>query len=239
MTHDRSISGFLLPGALVSIGLALGGYFIGDGLFAARASERYVTVKGLAEREVAADLAIWPIVFTVTGNTLETLQQRTDDVAGTIVEFLATDFDESEYSLSVPRVTDHWLRGFSADSRPPERFAAELTMSLRSSKVERVRAAMQRVGELVKAGVPILHSYEYQTEFLFTSLDGIKPEMIAEATGDARRAAQQFANDSGSSVGAIRSAQQGYFSITDRDRFSPEFKTVRVVTTIQYFLVDE
>ena len=239
MTHERSTAGLLLLGVLVAIGLTLGGYFIGNGLFAARASERFVTVKGLSEREVAADLAIWPLVFTVTGDSLETLQRRIDDTAAKVSAFLADDFEESEYALSVPRVTDHWLRGFAPGSRPPERFAAELTMSLRSQNVDRVKTAMKRVGELVKDGVPLVHSYEHQTEFLFTSLEEIKPEMIAEATGDARRAAEQFASDSGSKVGAIRSAQQGYFSINDRDRFSPEFKKVRVVTTIQYFLVDD
>ena len=89
-----------------------------------------------------------------------------------------------------------------------------------------------------KQGVALIRSYEYDTQYLFTALDQIKPEMIAEATRDARSAAQQFAEDSGSKVGAIRNAQQGYFSIEDRDRFSPEQKTVRVVTTIEYFLED-
>ena len=62
--------------------------------------------------------------------------------------------------------------------------------------------------------------------------------MIAEATRDARRSAEQFAGDSGSQVGGIRNAQQGYFSIQDRDKFSPEFKKIRVVTTVQFFLED-
>lgn len=100
-------------------------------------------------------------------------------------------------------------------------------------------AAMSRSGELVAQGIALIRSYEHQTEYLYTDLDKIKPEMIAEATRDARSAAQQFAEDSGSRVGGIRTAQQGYFSIEDRDRFSPQFKKVRVVTTIQYFLVDD
>jgi len=82
----------------------------------------------------------------------------------------------------------------------------------------------------------MIRSYETQTQFFYTQLETIKPEMIAEATRDARRAAEQFAQDSGSTVGAIRTAQQGYFSIDDRDQFSPDWKTIRVVTTVQYIL---
>jgi hypothetical protein len=88
----------------------------------------------------------------------------------------------------------------------------------------------------VRQGVAMLRSYEYNPQFLFTRLEAIKPEMIAEATVDARNAAEQFAHDSGSRVGAIRSAQQGYFSVEDRDAFSPEYKRIRVVTTVEYYL---
>ena len=104
------------------------------------------------------------------------------------------------------------------------------------ARIEQARAAMARSGSLVKQGVALIRSYEYQTQYLFTDLDSVKPEMIAEATRDARRAAEQFAEDSGSRVGGIRNAQQGYFSIQDRDKFSPEFKSIRVVTTVQFFL---
>jgi hypothetical protein len=120
-----------------------------------------------------------------------------------------------------------------------ERYVAESTVSVRTPRIEAVRTAMERTGDLVKQGVALIRSYENTTEYLYTSLEQIKPEMIREATQDARRAAQQFAEDSGSRVGGIRNAQQGYFSITDRDAFSPEFKTIRVVTTVQYFLEDD
>ena len=113
-----------------------------------------------------------------------------------------------------------------------------MTVTLRSGKVDAARKAIQESGALIKEGVALVRSYEQSTTYFFTGLDRIKPEMIAEATRDARRAAEQFAVDSGSRVGAIRSAQQGYFEITDRDPFSPEFKKIRVVTTVQYFLED-
>lgn len=122
--------------------------------------------------------------------------------------------------------------------RTMDRYVAEQTVTLRSPRVAAVKEALQRSGELIREGVALMRSYEYNTTFLYTSLDEIKPQMIAEATKDARKAAEQFARDSGSSVGAIRNAQQGYFDIQDRDAFSPEIKKVRVVTTIQYFLAE-
>jgi hypothetical protein len=125
------------------------------------------------------------------------------------------------------------MRGDAGD-----RYVAEQTMTLRSAKITPVKVAMQQSGELIREGVALVRSYEYNTTFLYTALDTIKPAMIAEATKDARKAAEQFARDSGSRVGAIRNAQQGFFDIQDRDAFSPEIKKVRVVTTVQYFLED-
>jgi hypothetical protein len=225
-------------GLLIAIGLAVGGYFVGNGLFAARSTERFVTVKGLAEREVAANLVIWPITYAVTADDLGTLQRRTDDGATKIRAFLAADFDGDEISIAAARVEDRQAQGMMGQGQL-ERYVAESTVTVRTPRIDAVRAAMERTGELVKQGVALIRSYENTTEYLYTSLDEIKPEMIREATKDARRAAQQFAEDSGSRVGGIRNAQQGYFSITDRDAFSPQYKKVRVVTTVQYFLEDD
>ena len=138
--------------------------------------------------------------------------------------------------MSAPRVMDRQGQGMAGQQVRLERYSAETTVTVRTGRIAEARAAMARSGALVKQGVALIRSYEYQTEYLFTGLDAVKPEMIAEATRDARRAAEQFAEDSGSRVGGIRNAQQGYFSIQDRDRFSPEVKTIRVVTTVQFFL---
>jgi len=235
----RNHTAAAITGGLVAAGLALSGWFIGHGLLQARSADRYVTVNGLAEREVPADLALWPIVFTVTAPDLETLQKRVDSGAQKVHDFLTRRFEGDEISMSAPRVTDREAQGAGSPGRPLERYVAEATVTLRTAKVEQVRPAMEASGDLVKQGVALIRSYEYSTRYMFTGLDTIKPEMIAEATRDARRAAQQFAADSGSRVGAIRNARQGYFSIEDRDPFSPEIKKVRVVTTVQYFLIGD
>jgi hypothetical protein len=229
----------ILSAVVLALGVAAGGFFVGRGLFAARASERVVTVKGLAEREVPANLAMWPIVFSTTGNDLVAVQSTLDASARKIVAFLqARGFAPAEFSLSSPRVTDREAQGGRVRGDTGDRYVAEQTVTLRSPRITPVKVAMQQSGELIRDGVALVRSYEYNTTFLYTALDEIKPAMIAEATKDARKAAEQFARDSGSRVGAIRNAQQGFFDIQDRDAFSPEIKRVRVVTTVQYFLED-
>lgn len=236
---ERGNGNLVAAGLLVAVGLAVGGFFVGRGLLVARASDRYVTVRGLAEREVAANLVVWPVTYTVTADDLGTLQRRSDEGAAKIRAFLAGEFSENEISASQARVTDRQAQGMMDQTGRLERFVAESTVTVRSERIDAVRAAMERSGELVAQGVALIRSYETSTEYFFTALDAVKPEMIREATRDARSAAQQFAEDSGSRVGGIRNAQQGYFSIEDRDRFSPEHKKIRVVTTVQYFLVDD
>jgi uncharacterized protein len=238
MTQDKTIPAAVL-GFSVALGLTAGGYLIGRAVRDVRAADRYVTVKGFAEREVAADLVVWPIAFNTTGNDLALLQDKLESSAKKVGAYLeARGFSSQECSLSSPRVTDFEAQGFRGPDRPASRYVAEATLTLRSSKVSAAREAMQHSGELIKEGVALVRNYEQNTTYLYTALDKIKPEMIAEATKDARRAAERFAVDSGSHVGAIRNAQQGYFNIEDRDPFSPEFKKVRVVTTVQYFLRD-
>jgi hypothetical protein len=237
---DRDSPTPLIPALVIAVGLALGGWFVGRGLLLARASSRYVTVKGFAEREVPANLALWPIVISETSSDLLTLQQRVEASQAKILAFLdESGFPAGERTVGAPRITDREAQGFVPPAgQRMERYVAEATVTVRTADIDKAREAMARSGELVKKGVALIRSYEYDTQYLYTALDEIKPQMIADATRDARRAAEQFAEDSGSQVGTIRSAQQGFFSIEDRDRFSPEQKTVRVVTTIEYLLDD-
>jgi hypothetical protein len=238
MAAERSVS---IPAAvLLAAGIAAAGWFVGGGIRYFKNAERYVSVKGLAEREVPANLAIWPIVFSVSGNDLSELQARLEADARKVGDYLAAQaFAADQYALSAPRVTDNAPQGGTEERAPRERYLVEATMILRTPDVAAARRAMERSGALVKDGVRLLRSWEYNTQYFFTDLDRIKPEMIAEATADARRAAEKFAQDSGARVGGIRRAQQGYFSIEDRDPFSPESKKIRVVTSIDYFLIGD
>jgi len=225
---------------ILGICIALAGISIGLGFYKGRSADRYVTVKGLAEREVNADLAIWPITFKVAEDDLLSLQQGIDSGRNAIKTFLLeAGFAEDEISFSAPSIIDTEAQQYSGRNESRYRYIAEATVTTRTGDVQMVRRTMEDSGKLIGKGVALAaKSWENPTEFLFTNLNEIKPAMIEEATKDARRAAEKFAQDSGSKVGKIRNASQGYFSISDRDRNSPEVKNIRVVTTVQYYLVD-
>ena len=231
---------WIVGALIIGLGILSAGIAVGYGFYKGRAADRYVTVKGLAEREVAADLAIWPLGFRVTADNLPMVNEEIDAGRTAVTEFLLDKgFQRNEISYSPPRITDTRARHYPEGQEPEYRYLAETTVTTRSENVSLVKAAMEEANRLVGQGIVLTpESWQSPTEFLYTGLNSIKPEMIEEATKNARQAAQKFAEDSGSRVGKIRQAQQGYFSISNRDRNSPDMKKIRVVTTVQYYLVD-
>lgn len=236
MTREREKDWF--GGLLLAIGLVLASLFVADAIRDFAVRDRHVEVKGLSEREVQANLAIWPITYNLSAETLESLRDRMDRTDEAVIAYLKLNgFNDNEIHRNPPQVTDRWLNAYD-NQRPVDRFSVQRTLTLRTDQVESTRQAMDQAADLISQGVSLMPNWGNEAQYLFTGLNDIKPEMIAEATADARRAAAQFAEDSGSDVGAIRSARQGYFTITERDPTSPEIKLVRVVTTIEYFLDD-
>lgn len=225
-----------LPPLILSLGLVVAASVLGNAVRDFRMADRFVEVKGLAEREVMADLAIWPVSYMVSANTLEGLSAELDRNDQAVLAYLASHgFQTGEISRNPPRITDQWSQAYGPQ-RPESRFMAERTLTLRTARVSETRAALQDAAQLLGSGVVLAPSWGSAVQFLFTGLEALKPEMIAQATADARRAATQFAEDSGSDVGNIRTARQGFFSISELDPSMPELKTVRVVTTVEYFL---
>ncbi|RJP68711.1 MAG: SIMPL domain-containing protein [Candidatus Abyssobacteria bacterium SURF_17] len=236
---NNSFAASAVLGLSIGLGIVIAGFFLASALYKVRAAERYVTVKGFSERDVDADLAIWPVTFKETDNDLLKLQRKIDTNRKEIREFLLKEgFSEEDISESPVSITDFQTQAYIQDrEKLPYRYLAQATLMLRSSNVPLVKQVMEKSGELVSKGIVLVtEEYGQRAEFIFTGLSAIKPEMVALATKDARRAAEQFAKDSGSKVGAIRKAHQGLFSIEDRDRYSPDRKQVRVVTTVEYFL---
>ncbi len=228
-------------GLSIGLGILFAGLFISNALYKSRTADRFVTVKGLAEREVDADLAIWPITYKDAGNDLLALQKSIDDKRGIISKFLVEKgFKEEDINHSLPKITDTYTEGYYGNQQPQgPRYRIQKTVTLRSTNVALVKQTMEKSGELVTKGIALTENWENRTEFLFTSLNTVKPEMIREATVNAREAAETFAEDSGSKIGKIRKATQGFFSISDRDANSPDRKIIRVVTTMEYYLVDD
>ena len=238
MTDDRrSLSTpLVLVAALIALGLAVAGWFAAQGMARLKTQDRYVTVKGSAERTVDADLLVWPLPHSVGGNDLAEVQRHLDANTAAIRDFFVqAGFKADEIVVSPPRLEDRWAYAYG-DNRPPERYRYGNTVSLRTNDVGKALAALRRSGELVGRGVMIGEGS--QPDFDYTRLNDIKPALIAEATANARESAEQFAKDSGARLGGIRSANQGVVTISDRDQSSPQVKTVRVVTTVEYFLKD-
>jgi hypothetical protein len=227
----------LIAAALLAAGIIIGGYLLGDGLRRAKMAERAVTVRGLAERDVNADLATWTVSFTETGSELEPVRQAAETDAATVVNF----FRQAGFPAEQINDSAISVNQFYDNDRGINVVTVRRQIQLRTNDVARARQAHSRQAELIRAGVAIEEGSAMV--YNFTKLNEVKPEMIAEATQDARRGAEQFARDSGTSVASIRSATQGYFSITARDgdesegsgRDSP-FQKVRVVTTIDFHL---
>jgi len=231
---------------VISIGIALAGWFTGVG-FQKRSADRFVTVKGVAERNVDADLALWPITLNAASDDLAAAQSQISGYVDKVNVFLEeSGIELSQVSLQTLRVTDAMANPYR-QGQPTSRFIIQQTLMVRSENPQQIFEASQKVGELVNAGVAFSSGEQYGPGgpiFLFAGLNDVKPEMIAEATAEARKAAERFAHDSGSSLGAIRRANQGVFQILPRDPAPGQqqqnqlHKTVRVVTTIQYLLQD-
>ncbi|HEX2248791.1 MAG TPA: SIMPL domain-containing protein [Gemmatimonadales bacterium] len=234
-----------VPAVILALGIALGGLFIGNGFATGRAADQYVEVKGLAEREVPADLALWPLRYVSTGDDLAATQAQITRHTRQVFAFLARNaIDTSSVQLQGIEVSDAFANRFPGERAGP-RYVIQQTVMVRSHKPEVVLAASQRVSELVGAGVVLSSSSEFGIggpTFLFTRLNQLKPSMVKEATANARAAAEQFAADSRTELGGIRHANQGVFVILPRDQApgvnegGQLHKVVRVVSTIQYFL---
>jgi len=239
MNSKRIVEAVIL-GAFLCAGLIGLGLLLGNGALRVKSLDRTVTVKGLSERDVPADIAIWPIVFNEADNDLTALYSTLEKKTAAVVEFLKTNgFADEEISVATPAIVDRKAQNYGDQTRIAFRYSARAAISVYSEKVDAVRNAMNKVVDLGKQGIAIAgDDYQIKTQFLFTRLNDLKPQMIEEATKNARQVAEKFAHDSDSRLGKIRKAQQGQFSITDRDSNTPHIKKVRVVSTVEYYLSD-
>lgn len=229
----------VIPALLVAVGIMLLGIFIRNGLGSISSNQRVVSVRGLCEREFEANKVTWPIVSKAVGNDLTALYNQIETTNNAITSFLKSNgLSESEYSVNAPVVNDIQADRYG-NQNVPYRYTVTTVVVVTSSQVKKVNELMEKQSQLMQQGIAVVAGdYNYQTLYEFTDLNKVKPEMIAEATKNAREAANKFAEDSESKLGKIKTASQGQFSIEDRDQYTPYIKRVRVVSTIQYFLKD-
>ncbi|MDE6444007.1 MAG: SIMPL domain-containing protein [Muribaculaceae bacterium] len=229
----------VICGILLSAGLFLLGTEIKQGLNSISDNQRVVTVRGLSEREVKANKVTWPIVSKEVGNDLPTIYSNIERTNAAIVSFLKSNgLTDAEIAVNAPQVLDLQADRYSSNNMP-FRYNVTNVVVVTSSKVDKIRELIEKQTELLKQGIAIVAGdYQYQTVYEFTGLNAIKPEMIADATKNARQAANKFAEDSESELGKIKTASQGQFSIEDRDQYTPYIKQVRVVSSIQFYLKD-
>lgn len=225
--------------AILAIGMVLLGFFIKSGIEGFKEKDRAVNVKGLAEMEVPANKVIWPLMYKIVGNDLLTLYNSINDKNDAIVSFLkSNNIKESEISVSAPEIIDMQAERYSS-TPAPFRYNVTSVITVSSENVDQVRKLIGEQSELLKQGIAVTGGdYRYNVQYEFTKLNDVKPQMIEEATKNARLAAEKFAKDSNSKLGKIRNAYQGQFTITDRDANTPYIKSIRVVTTLDYYLED-
>ena len=224
----------VLAGALVALGLSLAGLFVYCGISKFADKDRAVTVKGLSTREVEADYVVWPLSFGWSGNDLPSLYQQIGNVSEKVKKhLLSLGFEENDLRQGPISVDDNW-ESYYGDRRPEYHYTLRTSVIVSTEKVNLVVTSQGKESELLKEGI-ILSSNKWDLDYQYNGLSELKPTMIEEATRNARAVAQKFADDAQCSLGSIRRASQGQFSIED-DQYQPWIKHVRVVTTVDYYL---
>lgn len=228
----------IVAALIVAMGLMGMGGALRSGIIQYKNMDRSVTVKGLSEREVMANKVTWSLTYKELGNNPMDMYDLLEQKNGKVLAFLkASGIKDENISINPPQISDRQADNYGNEIMN-YRYKATSVITVTSTEVEKVRGLLSKQSELMKQGIALV-SDEYgdnSVVYEFTGLNSVKPEMVEEATKNARATAQKFADDSGSELGEIRSAQQGQFSIEDRDAYTPYIKNLRVVNTIEYSL---
>jgi hypothetical protein len=226
---------------MICIAIALAGYFVGNMHKTGKKYDRFVQVKGLSEREVFANLAVWPMNITLAGNDLRSLRSEIEQQNNEVYDFfIGLGFDSGEITKGMVNISDTHANIYDSNYQNKEfRYIAKSELTIRTGDINKLQKALTESLELLSKGILLGSKNTWRPiEYIFTGLNELKPSMVEEATMNAREVAEKFARDSDSQVGEIRIARQGLFTISDRDENTPEIKIVRVVSTIDFQLKD-
>lgn len=238
MEKVKILPSFVL-GFFIFIGLGTLGYFFKTAFMESKNLERTVIVKGLSEKEVLSNIVIMPIKLTRTSNNLESLIIDIDNDTNKVIKFLKDNgLKDEDITLGAISIVDKMANEFS-NQEFSIRYLATKVINIYSSEIEKVRALSGKLSELSQAGILFkTDDYDSKIEYVYTKLNDIKPSMIEEATSNARAVAQKFAHDSNSKLGKIKKATQGQFEVISRDKNSEHIKNIRIVSTVEYYLID-
>lgn len=227
---------FNLLAVILAVGMAACGFFIYLGISKFSDKDRCVTVKGLSEREVLANRVTWPMSITVSGDAIAPLYEQMSNKQEAVVQFLTENgITDDEISISSPNVTDNWESDYEeAIKKNKARWVVSTDITITTKNVKKVSKLLSKQLELRKRGIDVSTS-EYAINYDYVDLAELKPAMVEEATKNARKVAEKFAEDANCELGSIMSATQGQFSI-DETYYRPQYKNIRVVTTISYYL---
>ncbi|MGA9269013.1 MAG: SIMPL domain-containing protein [Lutimonas sp.] len=223
---------------VLSLAIVIAGYFVGNMHKTGKKYDRYVQVKGLSEREVKSDLAVWPINIVLTGNDLASLKEQLEKQNKDVYQFFVNQgFKPNEITRGMVNITDANANQYNNAQNNRFRYVAQSDFTVRKREIEKLQKALEASLELMSKGIVLGSKNQWRPiEYVYTGLNELKPSMIEEATKNAREVAEKFARDSNSEVGEIRIARQGLFSINDRDQNTPQIKIVRVVSTFDFQL---
>lgn len=240
--------GRIIASFLLAIGMIISASLVCNSFLKAKLLDRSIVVKGLAEKEVNADLAVWPIAITATGNALSEVNKKIEYDRSIVMNFLATQgFSKDEITLGDYKLSDLMASSYRDSSIQNARYIITATIILKSNDVHLVDQVSKQKNLLVNKGVTLANADD-DPYYEFTKFQDIKPEMLTEAIKNARSSAEKLATDSGSKVGKLKKANQGVFSITSITPFSSDEytnvrmgaksigKKIRVVATLEYFL---
>lgn len=238
MDSLNSKSSFIL-GFFIFLGLSSLGYFISFSYLKSKDLERTVVVKGLSEKEVKANVVLWPIKFSVTSTSLDDLSKKVENDTDKILVFLAKyGVSKEDITVNSPSIIDKMANEY-ANVDFTLRYLSNRTINIYSQDVDKIKEISGKLFELSQEGIFFrVDEYDSKIEYLYTKLNEIKPSMIEEATSNARDVAKKFAQDSKSTLGKIKRASQGQFEVISRDKNSEDIKNVRIVSTVEYYLND-
>ncbi len=231
----------IVSALLLSVGIAIGGWYVHQGLQNFKVADRSITVKGLAEQSVKSDYVIWRLQFRRAGNDLGNVRQALEQDRKHVLDFLHQQgFIDTELDIQPLSVQDLLAREWGND-KVPMRFHGQGLITVKSARVDTVATATNKVEPLIQAGVALSIGDDDGPRYQLRGIKEVKTALLEAATHNAIEQAEKFASDAGTGLGKLKHANQGVIRLLDDDGEDTETgrtinKRLRVVSTFEFAL---